>query len=991
MREVQVLRQLRHPHIVEFLGAFADPRDPGSGMLCLLMAYCEGGDLQQRLQRTRQEGRRLREALALRWFDQLCSAVAYIHQHQILHRDLKPSNIFLANGRIVASSKGVTEEEESVAIGDFGVSRPLSHALELVTTMVGTPCYLSPEVCRGKPYSYKSDIWSLGCVLFEMMALRPPFGAAPNLEALVSRIVRADYSVPDAVACEFPEALRCVRALLRLDPERRPSAQALVGRPKSQQGAPGVPSLAQLAAESCGGHPGRPFNESPSGQLNAPSPAAAAAAVAAAVVAATTPQAPCNAAMTPFEPPPRGSSDGAGVGGSPNAAAVAAAAAAGAAISAAVSAALSPRTRGRAKLAGKILEAEAEQQHLDKVFSEVDPALAAAQRHCGYQPALAHAVAQAQGQAGQAGQAAQGQGPRGASRAQRRSASQCAEPSTRLRGASPPAANLCQPGNASGRGPSLPAGRRLANARDCPGENARRIRGRHRAQSERYEELLRGLSADAGPVAVCDRESSLEIGELRRQPGSGGSSAGARQALNSPRAGADRAGTDCAGPAAEAGAEAGPERQTGGSVEQPSPLASSPRDIIFDSPLQDSRAHRKRESRVPQQSQAFRDWLRRQRAERRDKLAPKGDDKKTEIYCPGFPVLASQDTPHVEGSPRTLRQLLPSGSEQSVFPSRSSSAAQLQPWQQPPGSGGSNGSGAGGASAGSSSGGGPLVGAPRGGGSTGAAPVPHCSAVSEATTAAELSGTDLNSMPGSTGSWQAPHSALCGGSLSPASGPGRGEATKMESPRFSEGRKLLATRSSTQDASSTPLMGMRGHAAVRAHSPQDSPGDAQGSDGLGENSFHAEAEVYAGDAAASALPELPPCRRSPVIRHSSPRSDRPAQVGVSGAALVARTASGGVVSVTEASSADDSQGNISIGDRIEGIRACLESRLGTQRFRKLYDALSTEGGSCAKSSLEAILASDQGLQDGSRSDDCDVGSLVPLVAKLVECENSYFS
>ncbi|CAE7656973.1 NEK3 [Symbiodinium microadriaticum] len=143
-REAQVLQKLRHPHIVEFLGTFVDnSRDSTGGTLCLLMAFCEGGDLQNRLQKVRQECRRLSEQPALRWFDELCSAVAYVHQHQVLHRDLKPSNIFLS-GRSAGSAHYI-HEEESVSIGDFGVSRPLTHSMELVTTMVGTPCYLSPE------------------------------------------------------------------------------------------------------------------------------------------------------------------------------------------------------------------------------------------------------------------------------------------------------------------------------------------------------------------------------------------------------------------------------------------------------------------------------------------------------------------------------------------------------------------------------------------------------------------------------------------------------------------------------------------------------------------------------------------------------------------------------------------------------------------------------------------------------------------------------
>lgn len=284
-REAQVLHQLRHPHIVEFLAAFVDSsRDSSGSTLCLLMAFFEGGDLQHRLQKVRQECRRLQEPPALRWFDELCSALAYVHQHHVLHRDLKPSNIFLT-GRSSGSAHCISEEE-SVAIGDFGVSRPLTHAMELVTTMVGTPCYLSPEVCKGKPYSYKSDIWSLGCVLYEMMALRPPFGTAPNLEALVTRIIRADVSLPENITNEYPEASRCTRAMLRQLPERRPTAMSLLNRPRLQPPTYELPGMESTCVTKVFDPPNRETGRS----LPAEQVALAAAAANNAVKAALSPR-----------------------------------------------------------------------------------------------------------------------------------------------------------------------------------------------------------------------------------------------------------------------------------------------------------------------------------------------------------------------------------------------------------------------------------------------------------------------------------------------------------------------------------------------------------------------------------------------------------------------------------------------------------------------------------------------------------------------------
>jgi len=350
LREVQVLRRLQHPHIVEFLGAFADTRDTTGGTLCLLMAYCEGGDLQQRLMTVRQEGQHLSEQLALRWFDQLCSAVAYVHSRQVLHRDLKPSNIFIAG----------SGDEETVAVGDFGVSRPLAHALELVTTMVGTPCYLSPEVCRGRPYSYKSDVWSLGCVLFEMIALRPPFGQAANLEALVAQIVKAEYVVSEGLAEEYPEAIRCARAMLRTDPERRPTAQALISRPKLYPSNSIRREASVEGSKTSAGRMADPPALSPPRHANASERLAQA----------------CRAGLSQAHSPPRNPNTSVAV-----AVAVNAAAAANAAVAAAHRAqegrGRAPQDRaqnGRTKLAHRILQAEAEQDNVLQAWNDCDPA-----------------------------------------------------------------------------------------------------------------------------------------------------------------------------------------------------------------------------------------------------------------------------------------------------------------------------------------------------------------------------------------------------------------------------------------------------------------------------------------------------------------------------------------------------------------------------------------------------------------------------------------
>jgi len=89
-------------------------------------------------------------------------ALHYIHNKRILHRDIKPLNIFLSS-------------DTKVKVGDLGSSREMSRATDMVKTFTGTFPYMSPEVINGKPYDFKSDVWSLGCTLYEMSSLRQPF------------------------------------------------------------------------------------------------------------------------------------------------------------------------------------------------------------------------------------------------------------------------------------------------------------------------------------------------------------------------------------------------------------------------------------------------------------------------------------------------------------------------------------------------------------------------------------------------------------------------------------------------------------------------------------------------------------------------------------------------------------------------------------------------------------------------------------------------
>lgn len=189
-REIAVLESLDHPNIVRFVTSFTE-RD----CVWIVMEKAEDGTL---LGWLRKHGPPP-FALAARWGAQLCSALAYLHKQKILHRDLKTENIFLSAG--------------NVKLGDFGLARRLNADSFFAATLVGTPYYLSPEICRGEKYAFASDVWSLGCVLFELVAGLPPF-RAENLLSLVALITEAEPS-PDLSTLQVPgEWAAVVRGML---------------------------------------------------------------------------------------------------------------------------------------------------------------------------------------------------------------------------------------------------------------------------------------------------------------------------------------------------------------------------------------------------------------------------------------------------------------------------------------------------------------------------------------------------------------------------------------------------------------------------------------------------------------------------------------------------------------------------------------------------------------------------------------------------------
>mmetsp|Transcript_20087 Transcript_20087/g.46179 ORF Transcript_20087/g.46179 Transcript_20087/m.46179 type:complete len:368 (-) Transcript_20087:184-1287(-) len=209
INEVRVLSCLKHPYIVSYRESFSE-----NSVLAIVMDYADGGDLYQRISRTRKAGQAFGERQILRWFTEAALALKYMHDKHVLHRDLKSQNLFLTAA-------------DRLRVGDFGISKVLESTAAFAKTAIGTPYYLSPEICQEKPYSFASDMWALGCVLYEMATLRVPFDA-PNLQALVQKITRGPLP---AVPSHYSLDLRQLCGdLLHRESDKRPSATDVIRR-----------------------------------------------------------------------------------------------------------------------------------------------------------------------------------------------------------------------------------------------------------------------------------------------------------------------------------------------------------------------------------------------------------------------------------------------------------------------------------------------------------------------------------------------------------------------------------------------------------------------------------------------------------------------------------------------------------------------------------------------------------------------------------------
>ena len=203
LNEIRILASLSHKNIIGYKDAFFDNN---SKTLNIVMEFADDGDIASKIKNKLRTKSHFDEDIIWGYLIQILEGLNYLHEKkQIIHRDLKSANIFLM-------------KDNTVKIGDLNVSKINKQGM--AHTQTGTPYYASPEIWLDQPYDYKSDIWSLGCILYELCQLKPPFRGT-SLKNLCINIQKGMYNpIPDFYSDNLK---RVIGMMLQKDPDKRPT------------------------------------------------------------------------------------------------------------------------------------------------------------------------------------------------------------------------------------------------------------------------------------------------------------------------------------------------------------------------------------------------------------------------------------------------------------------------------------------------------------------------------------------------------------------------------------------------------------------------------------------------------------------------------------------------------------------------------------------------------------------------------------------------
>ena len=207
LNEIRILASLNHKNIIGYKEAFFDEQ---SQTLNIIMEYANDGDLSTKIKYNLKNGLIFREDIIWSYIIQILEGINYLHENKIIHRDLKSANLFLM-------------DDGTLKIGDLNVSKIAK--MGIAFTQAGTPYYASPEVWLDESYDNKSDIWSIGCIIYELCMLKTPFRGT-SMKNLCLNIQKGEYS--DISKFYSNDLRNIISMMLIVNPENRFSAQQIL-------------------------------------------------------------------------------------------------------------------------------------------------------------------------------------------------------------------------------------------------------------------------------------------------------------------------------------------------------------------------------------------------------------------------------------------------------------------------------------------------------------------------------------------------------------------------------------------------------------------------------------------------------------------------------------------------------------------------------------------------------------------------------------------
>ena len=207
LNEIRILASLQHKNIIGYKEAFFDEE---SKTLNIVMEFADDGDIEGKISHNKKFHMIFEEKTIWLWIIQILEGLKYLHENNIMHRDLKCANLFLMKNGLLK-------------LGDLNVSKIAK--MGIAQTQTGTPYYASPEIWKDQPYDYKSDIWSVGCIIYEICKLRPPF-TGTSLRNLYENISKGVYEpIPSIYSRDMS---KFIGMMLVVDPTKRLSATSLL-------------------------------------------------------------------------------------------------------------------------------------------------------------------------------------------------------------------------------------------------------------------------------------------------------------------------------------------------------------------------------------------------------------------------------------------------------------------------------------------------------------------------------------------------------------------------------------------------------------------------------------------------------------------------------------------------------------------------------------------------------------------------------------------